>query len=1000
MVKIRHLGRALLGLAALFAFSTGAKADNTLLTNLASTSPSAGTATYDGTNEVYTYTSDVITPEATPSGDYYIRLVFLHNNGASGQDSYGCVALSYLSLLDADGNAISSSDYEITSNATETSEGSIDNLSTEDQTYWHSSWKTAIGDYHYLQIKISNTDDLATLANGFKLKWITRYPNNETSTVNTAPKSVLVMEGNDGLDDEYTTLKTMPTTYVTDLTTISNSDLYYIRAAETGRGYWAYSPYDETHLYANGNMGLPTPLTDLDLLKFAVIKSDAGNYYIYNVAAKKFLTGNGTDNQNGVIQFASTPTSKGAFVTEGLYSSGASCAFNVNTSSNCYVSVSTGFDYGIIRYNTLTDGGTSTNLYKIENETLSDEDLEAALAAIATFELDQEYNYSANLALLQAYVANNTGATGVEALNTLITNNTFADSDTSAEKIAKAKALQEAVDGLPTNTGLPTKVFTTTTDLPGTLTDGHYYWTSPTITTTGTGKLRLTVSTTNTAAASNGHVFFTLSEFYLKDADGNEIALTADNFATNAQELTGEGSSAGWLNQGVLTDRDLTTYFHSAYNNGPSEDHYIEITLPEELTTFSFKLVSRNTNNVPTTIVMTSTSLSDMQSELSSLVTTCSTATTSYAFGDGLGQYSDPDDAYQTALSAAQTATTSTSPIAVQNAQETLETAYAAISLNMPTNGSFIRIQSNNHSTYLYGTTYGDTKLNLGSDGEGSESIFYYTTDGTTGNLLSYYNGYYVMCAASSGQVTLASVSDSPAEFTLAASSTAGTYTLKYPAKDGGQNRYLYAYSDRTDCTGSYSTPNDFKLSYVTTLPVTIGTSGYATLYAPVDLTIPDGATVYTISGVNDDKTAVNVEEVTGTIPANTAVLITGSASSYDFTIASTITEFSGTNILKGQIATIDASTVTTPYTMQKIGDEKGFAKFNGDYLKGFKAYLENPISTSGTLALHFPDATGINAINAATENGNATIYDLQGRRVQNAARGLYIVNGKKVLVK
>ena len=42
---------------------------------------------------------------------------------------------------------------------------------------------------------------------------------------------------------------------------------------------------------------------------------------------------------------------------------------------------------------------------------------------------------------------------------------------------------------------------------------------------------------------------------------------------------------------------------------------------------------------------------------------------------------------------------------------------------------------------------------------------------------------------------------------------------------------------------------------------------------------------------------------------------------------------------------------------------------------------------------------TGIEDIN--TENGNVkTIYDLQGRRVENPTEGIYIINGKKIFIK
>ncbi len=60
-----------------------------------------------------------------------------------------------------------------------------------------------------------------------------------------------------------------------------------------------------------------------------------------------------------------------------------------------------------------------------------------------------------------------------------------------------------------------------------------------------------------------------------------------------------------------------------------------------------------------------------------------------------------------------------------------------------------------------------------------------------------------------------------------------------------------------------------------------------------------------------------------------------------------------------------------------------------------FVSYVENPETPEN------PDEPGEDGISSIGIQGNATvIYDLQGRRVSNAANGIYIINGKKVLVK
>jgi hypothetical protein len=44
--------------------------------------------------------------------------------------------------------------------------------------------------------------------------------------------------------------------------------------------------------------------------------------------------------------------------------------------------------------------------------------------------------------------------------------------------------------------------------------------------------------------------------------------------------------------------------------------------------------------------------------------------------------------------------------------------------------------------------------------------------------------------------------------------------------------------------------------------------------------------------------------------------------------------------------------------------------------------------------------ATAIQAINAAIERGEQMIYNLAGQRVNKATKGMYIINGKKVMIK
>ena len=116
-----------------------------------------------------------------------------------------------------------------------------------------------------------------------------------------------------------------------------------------------------------------------------------------------------------------------------------------------------------------------------------------------------------------------------------------------------------------------------------------------------------------------------------------------------------------------------------------------------------------------------------------------------------------------------------------------------------------------------------------------------------------------------------------------------------------------------------------------------------------------------------------------------------------------------GTNYLKGSAtaATTLDPTAGTYYVYGIYNDKAGFYRLSGsgtaNSAKG-KAYLELPagVPAPSFLGIAFSDnvTTGITEITPAmSANPSAIIYDLQGRQVtQNLKKGLYIVNGKKVV--
>ena len=76
--------------------------------------------------------------------------------------------------------------------------------------------------------------------------------------------------------------------------------------------------------------------------------------------------------------------------------------------------------------------------------------------------------------------------------------------------------------------------------------------------------------------------------------------------------------------------------------------------------------------------------------------------------------------------------------------------------------------------------------------------------------------------------------------------------------------------------------------------------------------------------------------------------------------------------------------------------------KVNAGTVPAGKALLPQSVVTSSVKEFTFDfgedDADGINEVNGSGLMVNGPVYDLQGRRVQKPGKGLYIVNGKKIL--
>ncbi len=211
----------------------------------------------------------------------------------------------------------------------------------------------------------------------------------------------------------------------------------------------------------------------------------------------------------------------------------------------------------------------------------------------------------------------------------------------------------------------------------------------------------------------------------------------------------------------------------------------------------------------------------------------------------------------------------------------------------------------------------------------------------------------------------------------------------------------------------------------------------YQTLYVDFPFTVsnlnPD-VKVWFASSTNAEGTELNMELLEGTVPAGTPVIIESPAKDQKQTVLVPVVDedqaapkegnlLVGTIILNTKLGIVshsdDASFADSdrkeqaaydPATMYLFGfgtstanaDWLGFYPGeNIKYLRSNRAYLDmTQVPTSAGIKLNFGDklVDAIDVINA--QNTVKNVYDLSGRRVENPTNGLYIVNGKKVLVK
>ena len=203
---------------------------------------------------------------------------------------------------------------------------------------------------------------------------------------------------------------------------------------------------------------------------------------------------------------------------------------------------------------------------------------------------------------------------------------------------------------------------------------------------------------------------------------------------------------------------------------------------------------------------------------------------------------------------------------------------------------------------------------------------------------------------------------------------------------------------------GVENTASAWKLVKVDAAPefshtISVDRTGYATLMLGFNAEIPEGVTVLAVESVENSNLVVK-EYTEGVIAANVAVIIKAQEGEYAFTSAAdaaTITE----SVLKGSLFKKTIGLQGAGYVLGNDGENAVFAKAaiaGANFVNDAnEAYLD--IASDVVYYSIGADTTSIDEI--AEQVAEDAVFDITGRKVEKiSAPGIYIVNGKKVLVK
>ena len=192
----------------------------------------------------------------------------------------------------------------------------------------------------------------------------------------------------------------------------------------------------------------------------------------------------------------------------------------------------------------------------------------------------------------------------------------------------------------------------------------------------------------------------------------------------------------------------------------------------------------------------------------------------------------------------------------------------------------------------------------------------------------------------------------------------------------------------------------------------------------PLDLDGISGAKAYIVNAIDTENNKLTLTQITGTIKGGVPFVLKADGADDTFTIpiAASSTNVPYGNLLVGTLAPTFVAQTNGDYTHFAYSKSNGcFVKLgdSGNTVPANRAYLPINLGNGNLVkafSIVFEDADAIRDVRSKMEDGRNEIYNLAGQRIDNGQwtmnngqftinnsqlrKGIYIVNGKKVLVK